>query len=119
MRSTTLIPVIKISLPCPYSTKVGASLWIGNFILVLIGPLSSIGYPMTFMILPKHSGPTGTMIGLPVSSTGYPLTRPSVASMAMVLTLESPKWWETSKINFLSIPLTSRAFKMAGNGPLN
>lgn len=39
--------------------------------------------------------------------------------MAMVLTLESPKWWETSKTNLLSIPLTSRAFKIAGKGPLN
>ena len=43
------------------------------------------------MILPKHSGPTGTMIGDPVSNTSYPLTKPSVESIAIVLTLESPK----------------------------
>ena len=32
--------------------------------------------PMTLIILPRVLGPTGTLIGLPVSSTGYPLTRP-------------------------------------------
>jgi hypothetical protein len=64
----------------------------GNFNLVTMGPLSSIGSPITFIILPKHSGPTGIKIGDPVSATGYPLTKPSVASMAIVLTLESPKW---------------------------
>ena len=43
------------------------------------------------MILPKVSGPTGTVIGEPVSNTFYPLTKPSVESKAIVLTLESPK----------------------------
>jgi hypothetical protein len=59
--------------------------------LVEIGPLSSIGSPMTFIILPKVSGPTGTIIGPPVSLTGYPLIKPSVESKAIVLTLESPR----------------------------
>jgi len=53
----------------------------------LIGPLSSIGSPMTFMILPKVPGPTGILIGASRSLTYYPLTSPSVASKAMVLTL--------------------------------
>jgi len=59
--------------------------------LVLIGPLSSIGSPITFIILPKVSGPTGIMMGFPVSITGYPLTSPSVESIAIALTLLSPK----------------------------
>ena len=67
--STTLIPVIKISELEPYSTKVGASLWIGAYFFVFNGPLSSIGSPITFIILPKHSGPTGIVIGAPVSIT--------------------------------------------------
>jgi len=55
--------------------------------LVTIGPLSSIGSPITFIILPKVAGPTGILIGDPVSFTPYPLTSPSVASKAIVLTL--------------------------------
>ena len=46
---------------------------------------------MTFMILPNVYGPTGILIGAPVSTTACPLTKPSVESMAIVLTLESPK----------------------------
>ncbi len=34
--------------------------------LVMIGPASSIGSPMTFMMRPRHSSPTGTAIGAPV-----------------------------------------------------
>jgi len=41
----------------------------GKCFLVTKGPLSSIGSPITFMILPKHSGPTGIVIGEPVSNT--------------------------------------------------
>lgn len=59
---------------------------------VLIGPLSSMGSPMTFIILPKVSGPTGIRMGAPVSRTFWPRTRPSVPSMAMVLTVFSPEW---------------------------
>lgn len=70
----------------------------------MIGPLSSIGSPITFIILPKVSGPTGTMIGFPVSRTYYPLTRPSVESIAIVLTLLSPKCEATSKISLCSVP---------------
>lgn len=47
--------------------------------------------PMTLRILPKVSGPTGTIIGPPVSTTSCPLTSPSVESKAIVLTLESPR----------------------------
>ena len=45
---------------------------------------------MTFMIRPSVSGPTGMVIGLPLSRTRLPLTRPSVPSMAIVRTVFSP-----------------------------
>lgn len=59
----------------------------GLYLVVLMGPLSSMGSPITLIILPRVSGPTGTMMGLPVSLTSCPLTRPSVESKAIVLTL--------------------------------
>ena len=43
------------------------------------------------MILPNVSGPTGTIIGAPVSTTSCPLTNPSVESNAIVLTVFPPK----------------------------
>ncbi len=46
---------------------------------------------MTFIILPNVYGPTGIRIGAPVSATYCPLTKPSVESIAIVLTLESPR----------------------------
>lgn len=58
--------------------------------LVVMGPLSSMGSPMTFMILPRVSGPTGIRMGVPESSTFWPLTSPSVPSIAMVRTVFSP-----------------------------
>ncbi len=65
----------------------------------MIGPLSSIGSPITFMILPRVSGPTGTLIGDPKSLTPCPRTSPSVESKAIVLTRLSPRCYATSKIN--------------------
>lgn len=117
--STTLIPVIKISAPDPCSSKEGAYLWIGYLVLVSIGPLSSIGSPITFIILPNVSGPTGILIGAPVSLTYWPLTRPSVESIAIVLTLESPKCCATSRTNLWSTPSTSSAFNIGGIYPSN
>lgn len=49
-------------LVCRYNNR-------NTYCLVLMGPLSSIGSPMTFMILPKVSGPTGILIGAPESRT--------------------------------------------------
>ena len=72
---------------------------------------------MTFIILPKVSGPTGTLIGAPVSVTSSPLLRPSVESIAMVLTLDSPKCWATSKTNLFPAFLHSSAVKISGNSP--
>ena len=72
------------------STKLGASAWDGQVIFSLMGPISSTGRPTTFMMRPRDAEPTGAMIGLPVSTTSMPRTRPSVASMAMVRTTSSP-----------------------------
>ena len=46
--------------------------------VVTIGPASSTGSPITLMMRPSISSPTGTMMGAPVSATGVPRTRPSV-----------------------------------------
>ena len=53
--------------------------------------VTDTGSPITLIILPKVSGPTGTLIGDPVSVTLSPLLRPSVLSIAIVLTAVSPK----------------------------
>jgi len=76
----------------------------GLYLSVLMGPRSSIGSPITLMILPRVSGPTGTKMGLPVSKTGYPRTRPSVESRAIVLTLFPPKCWATSRTSLFETP---------------
>lgn len=39
-----------------------------------VRPRSSMGSPMTFMIRPRHPGPTGMMMGAPVSTTLVPRT---------------------------------------------
>ena len=61
------MPVTRISAEVACSSKDGASRWIGMRLAVLTGPCSSIGSPMTFRMRPSVSGPTGTVIGAPVS----------------------------------------------------
>ena len=61
-----------------------------TYLSVPIGPLSSMVSPITLIILPNVSGPTGIVIGPPVSVHFWPLTRPSVPSIAMVRTVFSP-----------------------------
>ena len=46
--------------------------------------------PMTLMMRPRVSGPTGILMGELVSTTCWPRTRPSVPSMAIVRTVFSP-----------------------------
>mmetsp|Transcript_29261 Transcript_29261/g.93797 ORF Transcript_29261/g.93797 Transcript_29261/m.93797 type:complete len:206 (-) Transcript_29261:160-777(-) len=120
-RSTTLMPVTRISADLPCSVKVGALAWIGANLSVGTGPRSSTGSPMMFMIRPRAAGPTGTMIGLPVSSHSWPRTRPSVASMAMVRTVFSPRCCATSSTRRGSslATFTSRALRMGGSSPSN
>ena len=103
------MPVTNCSVSVAWSVNFGAALCIGHFSFVLTSPFSSIDSPTTFIILPSVSGPTGTLIGAPVFITSSPLLRPSVASIAIVLTSFSPKCWATSKINLLPELFTSSA----------
>src|SRR5215475_3426937 len=85
----------------------------------LMGPASSIGSPMTFMMRPSVPSPTGTSIGWPVSVTSWPRTRPSVVSIAMVRTVDSPRCWATSSTRRLPPFLVSSELRMAGRWPSN
>src|SRR3990172_1710485 len=87
--------------------------------LVLTGPASSTGSPITLMMRPSSSGPTGTAIGSPVSVTSCPRTRPSEESMATVRPVDSPRCWATSSTRRLPPFLVSSAFKIAGRSPGN
>src|SRR5450755_2342436 len=83
------------------------------------GPSSSTGSPITFMMRPSVPAPTGTMIGLPVSPTSWPRTRPSAVSMAIVRTVDSPRCCATSSTRRLPPFCVSSAFKIAGRCPSN
>ena len=61
-----------------------------------MGPISSIGSPRTFTTRPSVSGPTGTVIGPPVSIAFMPRTMPSVGSMLTQRTRFSPRCCSTS-----------------------
>ena len=91
------MPVTRIELSVDWSVKSGASAWIGAVSVWPIGPRSSIGSPITFMIRPSVIGPTGMRICEPVSVTSWPRVRPSVASIAIVRTVDSPRCWATSR----------------------
>lgn len=54
-------------------------------------------------------------MGAPVFMTVCPRTRPSVLSIAIVLTVCSPKCCATSSTNLCSAPSTSRELKIDGN----
>src|ERR1700744_5553930 len=85
----------------------------------LIGPPSSTGSPITFMMRPSVPSPTGTEIGRPVSVTSWPRTRPSVASIAIVRTVDSPRCCATSRTRRLLPFLVSSELRMAGRWPSN
>src|SRR3569623_788896 len=84
-----------------------------------IGPASSIGSPITFMMRPSVPAPTGTAIGWPVSVTSWPRTRPSVTSIAIVRTVDSPRCWATSSTRRMLPFLVSSELRMAGRWPSN
>ena len=68
IRSTTLMPVSKISIFGDSSLNEGGSRWIGQRSRRSAGVgLSSIGSPITFQSRPSVASPTGTVIGSPVS----------------------------------------------------
>src|SRR5437879_355829 len=74
---------------------------------------------MTLMMRPSSPGPTGTAIGMPVSVTAWPRTRPSDTSIAMVRTVDSPRCWATSSTRRLPLLVVSSAFRIAGRWPSN
>src|SRR5919202_3802805 len=84
-----------------------------------IGPASSTGSPMTFMMRPSVPSPTGTAMGWPVSLTAWPRVRPSVESMAMARTVFSPRCCATSSTRRLPRLSVASAFRMAGRWPSN
>src|SRR6202140_2042964 len=83
------------------------------------GPTSSTGSPMTFMMRPSVPSPTGTAIGWPVSVTCWPRTRPSVASIATVRTVDSPRCCATSSTRRLPWLSVSSALRIAGRWSSN
>src|SRR6185437_5767871 len=91
----------------------------GAIFLVLTGPSSSTGSPTTFRMRPSVSGPTGTRMGAPVSSTSVPRTSPSVVSMAMVRTVLSPRCCATSSTRRLPWFWRWRALRILGSSPSN
>src|SRR4029077_9707336 len=95
--------------------------------VALTGPASSTGSPTTLMMRPRHSSPTGTEIGCPVSVTSCPRTSPSEVSIATGRTVDSPRCCATSStrrpVGLLSVfnpaLLVSSAFRIAGRWPSN
>jgi hypothetical protein len=85
----------------------------------LTGSFSSTGSPITLRMRPSVPSPTGTEIGLPVSLTSWPRTRPSVVSMAMVRTELSPRCCATSSTMRWPLLSVSSAFRIAGRWPSN
>ncbi len=118
-RSTTLMPVGRISGTGFWSTNSGAAWWMARRLSNFTGPCSSIGSPMTFMMRPSVPSPTGTEMASPVSVTSWPRVRPSDESIAIVRTMFSPRCWATSRIRRLPLLSVSSAFMIAGRCPSN
>src|SRR5690242_11288808 len=91
----------------------------GEESFALTGPRSSTGSPITLMMRPRVSGPTGTAIGAPVSSTSAPRTRPSVVSIAIVRTVFSPRCCATSSTRVLPWFCVCSALRIDGSSPSN
>ena len=72
--------------------------------------------PRTSKTLPKTSGPTGTMMGLPVSVISSPRFKPSVEDNEIARMRPGSKCFATSKTMRPVWVLISSAFKRAGKG---
>ena len=66
IRSTTLMPVSSVSTDVDWSTNSGAGRWIGRLFVESIGPRSSTGSPITFMMRPSVFGPDRHRMPSPV-----------------------------------------------------
>ena len=87
IKSITLIPVYKISLAVLRSSNNGGLACIGRPPTLLTCGNPSMASPVTLNKRPLIPSPTGIEIGIPVSVTTMPRTKPSVPSIAMVRTL--------------------------------
>src|SRR6188472_2806142 len=113
------MPVTSTSDSVDCAAKSGAGAWIGRYSLESTGPFSSTGSPTTLRMRPRVPSPTGTWIAWPVSVTFSPRTRPSVESMAMVRTVDSPRCWATSSTRRLPLFSVSSAFRISGRWSWN
>src|ERR1700746_3953569 len=113
------MPVTRISASVDWSTYAGAGWWMARLPSDLIGPASSTGSPITFMMRPSVPSPTGTSIGSPGSVTSWPRTRPPVASIAIVRTVDSPRCCATSSTRRLPPFFVSSELRIAGRWPSN
>src|SRR5919199_4530874 len=93
----TLMPVSNISVVGVSDSTLGAGRWMGQRSSVSTSPARSIGSPRRLKIRPRVASPTGTVIGLPESTTSMPRERPSVESMATARTRSSPRCCWTSQ----------------------
>src|SRR3954447_2972917 len=118
IRSMTFRPVSKTSVAVVWSSNAGAARWIGYVCSAFTGPLLSIGRPRTSNTRPSVAGPTGTLIGAPVSCALAPRARPSVVVIATARTQLLPRCCCTSHTRG-SAPWRSisTALKIAGRRP--
>src|SRR3954447_15386340 len=118
IRSMTFRPVSKTSVAVVWSSNAGAARWIGYVCSAFTGPLFSIGRPRTSNTRPSVAGPTGTLIGAPVSCALAPRARPSVVVMATARTQLLPRccWTSHTRAEPPSRSI-STALKIAGRWP--
>jgi len=96
-RSMTLMPVSNIFSSVDCCSSVGGCRWMGQCSFAWTGRSGkSTGSPSTFRTRPSVSGPTGTMMGEPVSMAVMPRVIPSVGFIATVRTRFSPRCCSTS-----------------------
>ena len=114
MRSMTLTPVSSIWVCVPCSWKDGASRWMGHLSSAATSPRPSKGSPVTLNRRPREAGPTGTAMGLPLSTTSAPRVSPSVAPMARQRTQLLPTCCSTSKMSFSSLSSISKPLNRSG-----
>ena len=110
----TLMPVTRISVSVDCSSKVGRR---------AVDRAGLVGVDRALLVdrladdvqdAAERAAPTGTEIGPPVSITLPPRTRPSVASIAMVRTVDSPRCCATSSTRRVAVVVGLSAFRISG-----
>jgi hypothetical protein len=98
------MPVSKISVFVESRWNCGDGAWMGRRCCTFTGPRKSTGSPSRLNTRPRHSSPTGTVIGPPVLRTGVPRTTPSVDDMATARTWSRPMccWTSATSVVFSS-----------------